>query len=100
MFFKRLPVEIQALIWAFDPTYREIFSGKVVQEMNVMMAKRLASQYYDGPSQDFTKTSFRFFQNGQWFTAHFQEIDYNQMFLVSLWYEKQGIRATHFHPIR
>lgn len=96
--FIKLPKEVQILIWEYDPTYREIYSKGVVGDINVMISKRLASQYYNGRSQDFTKTSFRFYQMKRWFTAHFEEIEYNK-FQMYLWDEKHGTRSAHFHYI-
>jgi hypothetical protein len=93
---KILLPELWKNIFEFDPTYHEHFKY-VLEEINLLMTKKLADNYFDGSSQHWPK-HFRFFQNNVWYTADYIEQSYN-LYHVVLYNEKYGTYAKHLHHV-
>lgn len=91
-----IPTEIWRNIFDYDPTYHAAFK-KVIQDINLIMTKKLSSDYFDGPCQ-YWPTYFRFFQNGVWYTAMYTEQRYN-LYLIRLYNEKSGTFCQHLHRL-
>ena len=93
----RLPGDVWMRIWEFDPTYHGHLRDYILPEIRVLRSRRLAKDYYDGES-DCAPGHFRFYQNETWFTAVFEETDWN-VFLIKLFNERRGTFCTHRHRI-
>lgn len=92
----RLPPELWRLIFQFDPTYKEYF-GRVLEQINLLTTIRLASNYVDQSCQHFPNY-FRFQQRGIWYTAKYNEDEYD-VFSVTLYNEQTGTFGHHLHRL-
>lgn len=92
----QLPPELWRLVFEFDPTYREHFGG-VLEQINLLTTKRLASDYVDLPCQHYRR-HFRFYQKGIWYTAKYTESEHN-VFHVTLFNEQNGTFGQHLHRV-
>lgn len=93
----RLPGDVWMRIWEYDPTYHGHFRDKILPEIRILRSKELARDYYDGTSYC-APGHFRFYQNNTWFTAFFEEMDWNR-FSIQLINEHHGTFCTHLHHI-
>lgn len=91
-----LPEEIWNYIYEFDPTFRELFQP-VLKQIKILTTIRLASDYFEGPSQIWP-TYFRFFRYNVWYTATYTE-ESHDLFKIILYNEKTGSFYRHLHRL-
>ena len=93
----RFPPEVWMRIWEFDSTYHDHYRLSILPHMTILRSQCLAHDYYDGHSEC-RPTSFRFYQNEMWFTASFEETEWND-FQVTLYNENSGMFCRHRHRV-